>query len=237
MSKTIRAIYFDLETTGVRTEQDRIVEIAAYDPEREQAFVHLINPGVPIPPDSSAIHHITDEMVKDSPAFGEIIASFVEFCGPDAVLIAHNGDSFDIPFLKAECKRNGATLPAWPSIDTLKWARKYRPDLPRHTLQYLRETYQIPANQAHRALDDVKIMHQVFSLLIDDLPMAAVLKLLSETKKPGSLTHMPFGKHQGKPLSEIPKSYVAWLAKSGAFDKTENSALKECFEKLNLLTT
>jgi DNA polymerase-3 subunit epsilon len=46
---------------------------------------------------------------------------------------------------------------------------------------------------------------------------------------------MPFGKHQGKALSEIPKDYVAWLAKSGAFDKQENQELKENFEKLGLL--
>jgi DNA polymerase-3 subunit epsilon len=46
---------------------------------------------------------------------------------------------------------------------------------------------------------------------------------------------MPFGKHAGKPLSEIPKDYVRWLAENGALDKKENASLKEGFEKAGLL--
>jgi DNA polymerase-3 subunit epsilon len=68
--------------------------------------------------------------------------------------------------------------------------------------------------------------------MIDDLSMEQVLSLMATTKK---LTRMPFGKHQGKALSEIPKDYVAWLKQSGAFDKTENQELKECFETLGVL--
>ncbi len=52
---------------------------------------------------------------------------------------------------------------------------------------------------------------------------------------PQILTKMPFGKHQGKMLADVPKDYVTWLASSGAFDKTENQDLKENFEKLGLL--
>ena len=228
----MNAIYFDTETTGIKTDKDRIVEIAAFDPVNKRTFESLVNPGIPIPSESTAITHITNEMVADSPSFKEVGQEFINFCGEDAVLIAHNLDNFDLPILRAEYARNELTLPTWRTIDTLKWARKYRPDLPRHALQYLREVYGMEENNAHRALDDVKMMYGIFSRMFDDLPVETILELLSVNKK---ITHMPFGKHQGKPLSEVPKNYIKWLAGNGAFDKEENKPLKECFEELNLL--
>jgi DNA polymerase-3 subunit epsilon len=228
-----RPIYYDTETTGIRTDKDKIIELAAFDPIENRTFVQLINPGCPIPPEATAIHKITNEMVSNAPTFKEVGEAFLAFCPTDTVLIAHNNDSFDRPFLESEFKRAKVTFPTFRYIDTLKWARKYRPDLPRHTLQSLREVYGFHANQAHRALDDVIILHQVFSAMIDDLAIEKVIELLSLSH---TLTRMPFGKHQGKPLSEVPRDYVAWLASSGAFDKPDNSQLRDSFEKLGLLT-
>ena len=228
----LRPIYYDTETTGVRSDKDRIIEIAAFDPIENRTFVHLINPGIPIPPEASAIHHISNEMVADAPTFKEVALLFLDFCPKETVLIAHNNDAFDQLFLEAEFKRAGVTLPSFLYIDTLKWSRKYRTDLPRHTLQNLREVYGFPSNNAHRALDDVIVLHQVFSAMTDDLSMETIIELLA---RPQVLNRMPFGKHQGKPLSEIPKSYVTWLDSSGAFDKSENHALKDSFVKLGLL--
>ena len=227
-----RAIYYDTETTGLRSQEDRIIEIAAYDPVRESSFCEFINPQMAIPEEATRIHGITDEMVQEAPTFKEIGQRFADFCEGDVVLIAHNGDAFDRHFLVAEAKRAELAFPDWAMIDSLKWARKYRPDLPRHTLQFLREIYGIPANNARRALDDVMVLYQVFSLMIDDLSMESVLKLLSQSE---SIERMPFGKHQGKPLSKVPKEYLAWLSKQGAFDKPENSELKAAFEKIGAL--
>lgn len=226
-------IYYDTETTGVKFDKDRVIELAAYDPINNRTFCRFINPGFPIPPESTAIHHITDEMVATSPSFDVVGQAFIDFCGPNAVLIAHNNDNFDKNFLESEAKRNNLTLPDWKYVDTLKWARKYRPDLPRHALQILREEYGIVANQAHRALDDVIVLHAVFSQMTDDLSIEQVLSLMSGSIK---LNRMPFGKHQGKSLSEVPKDYVAWLKSSGAFDKPENKDLKQSFESIGLLT-
>jgi DNA polymerase-3 subunit epsilon len=234
MSYTTRPIYYDTETTGIKSEKDRIVEIAAYDPVLNRTFEKLVNPGCPIPPDATAIHHITDEMVAQAGSFAEIGAEFIEFCSGDVILIAHNNDNFDIHFLKQEYARHHLTMPAWKCLDSLKWARRYRPDLPRHTLQFLREMYGIPSNQAHRALDDVIVLHQLFSLMIDDLHIQEVFDLLN---RPRTLQHMPFGKHQGQPLAQIPKNYVQWLAQTGAFDKPENQELKDSFIRLGLLNT
>ncbi len=229
----MHAIYYDTETTGTRSDKDRIIEIAAYDPASERSFVQLIHPGMPIPPEASAIHGITDAMVEKAGSFKEVGQAFIDFCRPDAVLIAHNNDAFDKLFLENECRRAGLILPPWKYVDTLKWARKYRSDLPRHTLQNLREVYGIPPNQAHRALDDVMVLHRMFSQMADDLSIETILSLLQQTQK---LTRMPFGKHQGKALAEVPRDYVRWMASSGAFDKAENKELRDTFQKLGLLS-
>jgi len=228
----MRTIYYDTETTGLRAAADRIIELAAYDPVTEKTFCTFINPGCPIPSDSTKVSGITDEMVKDAPSFKEAALQFVEFCTPDALLIAHNNDTFDKLFLEAEFARNNVPMPTWRYLDSLKWARRYRNDLPKHSLQHLREVYGITANQAHRALDDVVVLHQVFSRMIDDLNLHTVLELMTQSP---AIVRMPFGKHAGKPLSEVPKDYVRWMAENGALDKKENAHLKEGFVKLGVL--
>lgn len=180
-----RAIYFDTETTGTRAGFDRIVELAAYDPVNDRSFVRLINPGIAIPQEAINIHKITDAMVQDAPSFKEVMAEFLEFCEGQIALVAHNLISFDLPFIQAECKRSAISLPGhWMYIDSLIWARRYRKDLPRHSLQYLRQLYGAPANQAHRALDDVMTLHAVFQAMIDDLTIEQVVQLLGNTQKP-----------------------------------------------------
>jgi len=178
----IRPIFFDTETTGTNPKGDRIVELAAYDPVRAVSFEQLINPGIPIPPETIAVHQITDEMVKDAKDFAAVAKDFIAFCDGDIALIAHNADSFDVPFVQHECKRNGVELPAhWLYIDSLKWSRKYRKDLPRHSLQFLRQTYGIQANQAHRALNDVMVLYEVFTAMTDDLSIEEIARLLGKT--------------------------------------------------------
>lgn len=228
----LRAIFYDTETTGIRSDKDRVIEIAAYDPLRDRTFERLVNPGQPIPAEATAVHNITNEMVANAPSFDIIANEFCEFCEGEVVLIAHNNDAFDYHFLNAEFKRCGKSLPPWKFFDTLKWARRYRCDLPRHTLQFLREVYHIEANNAHRALDDVIVLHQVFKHMTDDLSIEEVCALII---KPKEIHHMPFGRHQGVPLKNLPKDYLRWLSGSGAFEKPENKELKLSLEKLGLL--
>jgi DNA polymerase III subunit epsilon len=229
---SLRPIFYDTETTGVRAEKDRIIEIAAFDPIENRSFEMLVNPGISIPPEATAIHHITNEMVSAAPNFAHVGMEFVNFCQGDVVLIAHNNDGFDLHFLKNEYGRHNLEMPSWKFLDSLKWARRYRPDLPRHTLQFLREIYGIAANNAHRALDDVIVLYQIFSHMTDDLSMQDIFALLN---KPKQIQHMPFGKHQGKPLSLVPRDYVRWLADNGVFEKSENTELHPSFQTLGIL--
>lgn len=228
----LRPIFYDTETTGVNPQKDRIIEIAAFDPVQQRTFEKLVNPGISIPADASAIHGITNEMVANSPSFAHVANEFVEFCAGDVILIAHNNDGFDMHFLRQEFERHQVILPSWPFLDSLKWARRYRADLPRHSLQSLREVYGIPPNNAHRALDDVVVLHQLFSMMTDDLSMEQVMELM---KRQREISHMPFGKHQGKPLKELPRDYVKWLEGSGALDKADNKDLRAALQKHGLL--
>lgn len=224
-----RGIYYDTETTGVSPANDRIIEIAAYDPVRNLSFNKLVNPGMPIPKEATAIHGITDEMVASAPTYAQVGQEFIDFCEGDVALIAHNNDGFDRYFLENEAKRNGLVNPPWPMIDTLKWARKYRPDLPRHPLQFLRQIYGIKENTAHRALDDVMVLYEIFSVMIDDLSIETVLELLGGQGN-GKVDVMPFGKHKGKAIKELPEDYVDWLKKQEILTKQENGALKAAIE-------
>lgn len=229
---TLRPIFYDTETTGTNSETDYIIELAAFDPVNNLTFEELIKPLAPIPAGATAIHGITDQMVSEKPSFGEIGKKFIEFCSGPVVLIAHNNDGFDKLFIQNEFKRHQLQLPDWQYFDTLKWARKYRPDLPRHSLQHLREVYGFEANNAHRALDDVITLKRVFDAMTDDLPIDVLCSLINENRL---IQIMPFGKYKGKALLAIPADYIQWLFKNGAMDKKENESLRKSFEKLGLI--
>lgn len=100
-------IFFDLETTGINIVHDRIVELSYLKIDlkgNETSKTYKINPTIPIPPESTAIHKITDEDVKDSPKFSEIAKSLAkEFEGCD--LAGYNSNKFDIPLLAEEFLR------------------------------------------------------------------------------------------------------------------------------------
>ena len=102
-------IFFDLETTGVNALHDRIVEISMIkvfpDGTDKQRTVR-VNPEMHIPEQSTEIHHITDEDVKDAPTFRQIAANLAEsFRGCD--IAGFNSNRFDIPLLAEEFARAG----------------------------------------------------------------------------------------------------------------------------------
>lgn len=105
-------IFFDLETTGLNIASDRIVEISFLKVElngNESSKTLRINPGIPIPPKTTAIHGITDEDIKDSPTFNEVAKTLArDFEGCD--LAGYNSTKFDIPLLAEEFLRSGVDI-------------------------------------------------------------------------------------------------------------------------------
>ncbi|MFI3278746.1 MAG: 3'-5' exonuclease [Rikenellaceae bacterium] len=102
-------IFFDLETTGVDTSKDRIVELSMVKimPDAEKIIkTRRINPEMPIPPGATAIHGISDDDVKDCPTFAQIAKSLDQFiAGCD--FGGFNSNRFDIPLLVEEFMRVG----------------------------------------------------------------------------------------------------------------------------------
>ncbi|QIE59001.1 3'-5' exonuclease [Rasiella rasia] len=99
--------FFDLETTGTNVASDRIVEIAilkVFPNGNKESHVWRVNPTVPIPPATTAIHGISDEMVANEPTFKEL-APKVQDLLKDSDLGGYNSNRFDIPLLAEELLR------------------------------------------------------------------------------------------------------------------------------------
>jgi DNA polymerase-3 subunit epsilon len=122
-------VFLKVETTGLDPERDRIVAIAAlkrYPDERKEARFRLLNPGVAIPPDATAVHGITDEDVAGQPPFRRIARSLAVFLA-DSDLVGYNIARFDLPFLEAEFARAGIPFERPPVVDLLTIFRRMEP--------------------------------------------------------------------------------------------------------------
>ena len=100
---------FDIESTGVVPQRDRIVEIAViklYPDGRQQETVRRLNPGIPIPPGATAVHGISDADVADAPSFADIAEKLFNYLS-DCDLAGYNITGFDVPILEEEFKRAG----------------------------------------------------------------------------------------------------------------------------------
>lgn len=105
-------VFIDLETTGTNLATDRIVEVAIVKvlPDGTKQVKHkIINPQIPIPKNSSDIHGITDDKVKDAPTFKEVANELKQFID-NADLSGYNSNRFDVPLLMEEFLRAGITL-------------------------------------------------------------------------------------------------------------------------------
>ena len=100
--------FFDLETTGINITKDRIVEISIlkiFPNGNKESKTWLVNPMIPIPPETTAVHGITNEKVKDAPTFKQISKKIFEMI-KDSNLAGFNSDRFDIPLLAEEMLRS-----------------------------------------------------------------------------------------------------------------------------------
>ncbi|MCP4684413.1 MAG: WYL domain-containing protein, partial [bacterium] len=171
--QTLDFVAFDTETTGLWAPANRIVEVGAVkfrlgQPRIEQ-FQALVNPERKIPAETIRIHGITDSMVRQSETIEPVIARFLEFCGTDSVLIAHNA-MFDIGFVGCEADRVGIELPENLILDTVDICRKYRPGLDSYSLLALVREFKIDRSQNHRAADDAAQVWKLFEHLSQDFP-------------------------------------------------------------------
>jgi exodeoxyribonuclease X len=203
-------LVIDTETTGVE-DKDKIVEIAAVltnGREIKKHKTHLCNPGIPIPPEASAVHHLTIHDLEGHPPY-EVIRS--EYDVKKVTFVAHNAE-FD--------KRMTGIEGDW--ICTYKCAYTQWPDAPGHSNQCLRYWLGLELPEfalgimPHRALHDAVVTTLLFHELMEHMGPVQ-MKLI--TKQPLLLHKVTFGKHKGSLWSEVPKDYMNWCLKQADMDE------------------
>jgi DNA polymerase III epsilon subunit-like protein len=214
----MKIIFFDTETTGNEPKKDLLCQLA-YKIGNE-SFCKLYKPSIPIPPEASAITHITNRMVADKQSFqesGEYKKIKELFESKDSVVVAHNA-KFDIAIMDNE--------KIYPSnfICTLRVARALDKDnvIPQYKLQYLRYYLDIDIEaEAHDALGDVLVLEKLYERLIAKIMKEdnlnedeAVAKMIEISSKPSMMNLFSFGKHNGKTVAEVARidpGYLDWM--------------------------
>lgn len=156
-------VAFDTETTGLSSDNCRIIEIGAVKFDKTgvlNTYSTLINPQQIIPVEITQLTNINNEMVKNSPVIKEILPGFLDFI-KETTLIGHN-IQFDMRFLQAECERNGFLSPKNAVIDTLRFSRWALPELGKYKQTFLAEHFGINLEAAHRAYDDARVCGNIF---------------------------------------------------------------------------
>ncbi len=156
-------IALDVETTGLHPVKEKILEIGAVKFQGESIigdFESLINPEIPIPPDVSHIHGITDDMVRDQPKIENVLPRLMAFI-EDHFLVIHNAP-FDLGFIHYEASKHCEGRLGNPVIDTCNLARSLLPRAPNYRLETLVSFLNISTSEFHRARADAMSAREVF---------------------------------------------------------------------------
>lgn len=212
-------IFFDTETTG-NSEGDRLCQLAIKERGVVEPILNaLYKPPMPIPIEAMAIHHITERMVADKPAFmdaPEYQSLKERFENPNDISVAHNA-AFDVSMLSRE-----GIAPA-RVICTYKVANALDPNdlIPNYRLQYLRYLLDLNVEgTAHDAWGDVVVLEALFERLLNKMIQQqgseeqALAEMMRISALPLLFTTLRFGKYKGKRIEDVAKedkSYLEWL--------------------------
>lgn len=225
-------VFFDLETTGINVSSDRIVEISMVKvmPDGEKIVkTRRVNPEMPIPAEATAVHHITDEDVRNEPTFKQLAKSLREFI-LDCDFGGFNSNSFDLPLLAEEFIRAGV------DAEFLKEDARY---IDVQTIFHKKEERTLVAayrfycdknlEAAHSAEADTMATYEVLCAQLDryaDLEndvdkLAAFSTRRDSVDFAGRIVRnesgeavFSFGKYRDRPVAEIFKkepSYYTWI--------------------------
>lgn len=240
---------FDLETTGINTQSDRIIEIAVVKclPKGSiKEFEYRLNPEIPIPPAATAVHGITDADIALAPTFAQIAPRLLEFLdGCD--LCGFNVRRFDLPLLQQEFRRCGLSFDGSGRnvVDVQTIFHMKQPRDLSAALQFYCNREHIGA---HGALADVHATLDIFAAQLqryDDLPhdIDALVSVV-HPKDPswvdddgklvwdGNRVILTFGKYQGTPLANVierDRGYIQWIL-DGSFPETTKQIIRQMID-------
>ena len=234
-------VVFDLEATGLNKRTDRIVAIALvrYEPAgTAEQVCYLLNPGIPIPEDATAIHGITDDDVRDAPSFADL-AEIIERHFADADLAGYNILGFDIQMLTEEFARVHRPFPldGRRILDAQRiFFRKEPRDLSAALRYYCGETHEDSHNALGDVLATIRVLGGQFDRYPDLPPEMDALHDYCDPRDPAWVDRtgrlkwargeivFNFGKFQGHSLRDAvarDPNFITWLLRSDFPDDTK----------------
>ncbi|MDE7414209.1 MAG: 3'-5' exonuclease [Muribaculaceae bacterium] len=238
-------IFFDLETTGTNVVKDRIVELSyikVYPDGREEEKSRRLNPEMHIPEAATAVHHISDEDVKDEPTFRQVSKALLAiFEGCD--IAGYNSNKFDVPLLIEEFARVGLNF----DISDRKFVdvQNIFHKMEQRTLVAAYRFYcDKELEGAHSALADTRATYEVLKSQLDRYDtLENDVEKLADFSRAGrgidlaarfvlddnDVPVMNFGKHKGKPVKEVFRrepSFYAWMMQGDFARNTKDVATR-----------
>lgn len=170
-------VVFDIETTGLSSINDSIIEIGAVkikDCQIVDTFETFVNPQIHISNFITKLTGITDDMVKRYPPIDEVLPKFLEFI-KGSTLVAHNAN-FDVTFIKTKAKNLGIEVDN-PVLDTLELSRHMYENLKNYKLDTVAQHLGVSLENHHRAVDDARATAEIFLKSINKLKENGIEKV------------------------------------------------------------
>ena len=245
-------VFFDLETTGINPAKDRIVQISllkVYPDGKEELNTFLVNPQMPIPPQASAVHGITDEDVKNAPTFSEIAGDIITII-KDADIAGFNSNRFDVPMLAEELLRVGATDFDFTKTRFIDVQVIYHKKEPRTLAAAYKFYTGNELQEAHSADADTIATYEVLKAQLDKYDdLTNTVEFLSEFSTQKKSVDMAgfivyddngreiftFGKYKGQPVEDVMKrdsGYYGWI-QNADFPLYTKKVLSEIYQRKN----
>ena len=212
-------IVVDTETTGLSPDTDRLVELAGVARVQDELLCwdSLCKPGIPIPPEAMAAHHITEQMVAGAQSPEDALSTMMRYMGGESMVwVAHNA-AFDRGFL---ARLAPSLEPASRWVCTYRCALHLWPDAPGHSNQVLRYWLGLSPDvpdglYPHRALYDAIVTEAILRLMLQRWKLEDLVKM---SQQPAVLTKVRFGKYRGYRWADVPRDYLLWCKKQQDMD-------------------
>lgn len=222
-----RTITTDTETAGLDP-KDGVVDLAIIEVDENleiiASYSSLIDPEGPISPSASGVHGIVYADVADAPTLDQFfdMPGVRDYCHEPLYVVGHN-IQFDLRFLANHLR--GEIIP----VCTLRLARKLYPNVENHKLQTLRFELGIEAGEgnSHSAHSDTVLSLNLLRHIAAETGYN-IEQLANMANQPIKIEKMPFGKHKGLPLDELPSGYRRWLLDKADIDDDLLYSLTNC---------